>query len=175
MNIYVASSWRNVWQPAVVRLLRGAGHHVYDFKHPHEGDTGFHWSAVDHGWQEWDHERYRRALNHPIAAQGFKNDMDALRACDACVLVQPCGTSAHLELGWAIGAGKRSAGLFPTQVVPMAEDCGGHTLCAMACGPCGDLDGCHLPAKLRKIEPELMAKMADVILIGKRELLEWAK
>jgi hypothetical protein len=25
------------------------------------------------------------------------------------VLVQPCGASAHLEFGWAVGAGKRTA------------------------------------------------------------------
>ena len=32
--------------------------------------------------------------------------MDALEACDALVMVQPCGRSAALELGWAVGAGK---------------------------------------------------------------------
>lgn len=26
-----------------------------------------------------------------------------------CVMLQPCGRSAALELGWAIGAGKRTA------------------------------------------------------------------
>lgn len=32
--------------------------------------------------------------------------MDALRECDACVYVMPCGVSASLEAGWAAGAGK---------------------------------------------------------------------
>ncbi len=32
MRIYVASSWRNIYQREVVRLLRAAGHEVYDFK-----------------------------------------------------------------------------------------------------------------------------------------------
>ena len=33
--------------------------------------------------------------------------VEALRACDGCVLVLPSGRSAHLEAGWAAGAGKR--------------------------------------------------------------------
>jgi len=33
--------------------------------------------------------------------------MTALRECDACVYVMPCGVSASLEAGWACGAGKR--------------------------------------------------------------------
>lgn len=63
-KIYVASSWRNSHQPAVVQALRADGHDVYDFRNPAPGD------------------------------------------CDCCVLVLPCGRSAHLELGYAIGAGK---------------------------------------------------------------------
>ncbi|OGG67444.1 hypothetical protein A2Z56_04540 [Candidatus Kaiserbacteria bacterium RIFCSPHIGHO2_12_45_16] len=43
---------------------------------------------------------------HPVAERGFALDMNALRWCDACVLVLPCGRSAHLEAGWAAGAGK---------------------------------------------------------------------
>jgi hypothetical protein len=35
--------------------------------------------------------------------------MDALRAAEAVVLVMPCGRSAHLEAGWAVGAGRRLA------------------------------------------------------------------
>jgi len=38
--------------------------------------------------------------------QGFDYDMNALRACDVLVMVQPCGRSAALELGWACGAEK---------------------------------------------------------------------
>jgi len=32
--------------------------------------------------------------------------MTALRECDVCVYVMPCGVSASLEAGWAAGAGK---------------------------------------------------------------------
>jgi hypothetical protein len=48
-------------------------------------------------------------LQHPIAEQGFRYDMDALEWCDTCVMLMPCGRSASLELGWAVGAGKKTA------------------------------------------------------------------
>jgi hypothetical protein len=38
--------------------------------------------------------------------------MNALRAADVTVLVLPCGRSAHLELGYATGAGQLTLVLF---------------------------------------------------------------
>lgn len=173
MRIYVASSWRNPWQPAVVQQLRTWGHEVYDFREPEPGVTGFAWSDISPVWQEWRPAAYRRALTHEVAEEGFRRDMDALRSCDACVLVLPCGNSAHLELGWAAGAEKKTAVLFPFGF-PIAR-IGGHSAVANApCSSCGDLDGCHLPGRLNRIEPELMAKCADSILIHADELLAWA-
>jgi hypothetical protein len=104
MRIYVATSWRNQYQPVVVKLLREDGHEVYDFR----GEEGFHWTEVDPDWQKWptDTDRYLAGLKHPCAERGFKRDMDALRACDVCVYVMPCGPSASMEMGWAKGAGK---------------------------------------------------------------------
>ncbi len=32
MKVYIASSWRNEYQPTVVARLREAGHDVYDFR-----------------------------------------------------------------------------------------------------------------------------------------------
>ena len=113
MKIYVASSWRNPWQPGVVKLLRKLGHTVYDFREPEPGVLGFAWSDVDPYWRSWNPVEYRKGLAHPIAEDGFSRDMVGLETCDACVLVLPCGSSAHLELGWAVGAGKRTAVLFP--------------------------------------------------------------
>lgn len=114
MYVYVASSWRNNKQQEVVKVLREAGHDVYDFKHPSPESDGFHWSEIDQFWKTWTPEEYKRALNHQIANDGFKSDMDALQTCDACVCVLPCGRSAHLELGWAAGAGKKTV-IFFTQ------------------------------------------------------------
>jgi hypothetical protein len=106
MKIYVASSWRNERQQSVVEALRRAGHEVYDFKHPAEGDNGFHWSDVDPDWQNWTPEKYVEKLNHPIAESGFCKDFDAMKWADCCVVVLPCGRSAHSEAGWMKGQGK---------------------------------------------------------------------
>lgn len=46
-KIYVASSWRNVFQQDVVNILRDLGHEVYDFKNPPHGNGGFKWSDID--------------------------------------------------------------------------------------------------------------------------------
>ena len=111
MKIYVASSWRNTIQPDIVALLRERGHEVYDFK-----NHGFHWSEIDPKWKEWNAEQFRDGLECEIAINGYCADMTALEDCDVCVLVLPCGRSAHLEAGWAIGAGK------PT-IILLADGC----------------------------------------------------
>jgi len=106
-KIYVASSWRNDQSSIVVASLRSVGHEVYDFKNPKEGDFGFRWSEIDPAWRNWRRDEYRTALIHPIAARGFKNDFDAMKWADTCVLVLPCGRSAHTEAGWMAGQGKK--------------------------------------------------------------------
>lgn len=117
MRIYVASSWRNQIQDVIVCVLRAVGHEVYDFKNPPER-AGFGWESLDPNWQAWTANQWRASLEHPIARAGFKSDMDALRWCEACVLVAPCGRSAHLELGWATGAGKKTLALVLEAVGP---------------------------------------------------------
>jgi hypothetical protein len=116
MKIYVASSWRNLLQPAIVSMLRNFGHEVYDFRNPKPGADGFNWREIDPNWQNWTPREYAAALEHPIAKAGFDLDMDALRECDACALVLPSGRSASFEFGWAVGNGKRGA-------VVMFESC----------------------------------------------------
>jgi hypothetical protein len=106
MKIYVASSWWCAAQPGVVMALREAGHDVYDFRNPTEEDQGFRWSEIDADWQSWSPARYRDALRHRIATRGFGFDFGAMLWAEACVLVLPCGRSAHLEAGWFVGAGK---------------------------------------------------------------------
>ena len=76
MKIYVASSWRNPYQPGVVAILRSMSHEVYDFRNPKKGNTGFHWANIDREWQGWTSDEYVKALNHPIAEEGFNLDFD---------------------------------------------------------------------------------------------------
>lgn len=140
MKIYVASSWRNLLQQGVVHTLRAAGHEVYDYKHPHQsvgfagtGQTGFRWSDVDPNWQQWTTEQYIEALQHPIAKAGFASDRGAMEQADACVLVMPCGRSAHLEAGYFIGAGKPLYIVIPEPSEP-------ELMYAMATKLCASLD-----------------------------------
>ena len=118
MKIYVASSWRNCGQVEVVKILREQGHEVYDFRNPTPGGVGFHWSQIDPAWQSWTSQDYRQALNSPRALAGFGNDFDAMKWADVIVLVLPCGRSAHLEAGWAIGQGKPTCILLDNESEP---------------------------------------------------------
>jgi hypothetical protein len=107
MRLYVASSWRNLYQPGVVDLLRMVGHEVYDFRHPPGGDhLGFSWSEVDPDWQRWSARAYLAALDHPVAVAGFESDFGAMQWAEAGVLVLPSGSSSHLEAGYFVGASK---------------------------------------------------------------------
>ena len=106
-RIYVASSWKNGRQPLIVETLRLAGHEVYDFRNPAPGNTGFSWSSIDPNWESWTSEEFVKALDHPAALDGFRHDKDAMNWADTCVLVLPCGKSAHLEAGYMAAQGKR--------------------------------------------------------------------
>lgn len=113
-HIYVASSWRNEFQPDVVRFLRSLGHAVYDFRNPRSGgaafdnapENGFAWRQIGLDHATCTPAEYREILTtHPTAEQGFAADFAAMRWADTCVLVLPCGRSAHLEAGWFAGRG----------------------------------------------------------------------
>lgn len=117
-NIYVASSWRNPYFPEVVERLRKEGHKVYDFRNPPHGGTGFHWTDVDPNAPTWTFDEYAKGLKHPLAEKQFSADLEALKWADTCVLVLPCGRSAHTEAGWMAGAGKRIIAYIPEMGEP---------------------------------------------------------
>lgn len=193
-RIYVASSWRNYAQPAVVHLLRHEGFDVYDFRNPSEvivdddgrpsygppkKNEGFSWREIDPGWRNWTHEEYLDALESSEAEEGFRHDYDAMMAADIGVVVLPCGASAHLEAGFFDGHPDKHLVI----VLPPEWDdeeatqflrAKGHSMnSTTACPACGDIDGCWLMAseqrrmdalKWNRFEPELMYKMADAIV-----------
>lgn len=106
-RIYLASSWRNQQQPTLVNELRKRGHAVYDFRNP-PFKTGFAWRDLDPNWQKWTAEEYRtNLLTNSTASHGYLSDLRAMEWADTCVLLLPCGRSAHLEAGWFAGRGKR--------------------------------------------------------------------
>jgi hypothetical protein len=94
------------------------GNEVYDFREPSLGIHGFSWSDIDPEWLQWSPEAFRKALEHPIARLGLERDMSALQKCEACLLVLPCGRSAHFEIGLARGLGKLTAIYIPEQQEP---------------------------------------------------------
>jgi hypothetical protein len=118
MKIYIASSWRNEFQPKIVRQLRKDKHEVYDFRHPPNGSNRFAWSDIDEKWETWTTDEYIQALNSPVAIRVFKSVFDGMKWADCCVMVLPCGRSANTEAGWMKGAGKLVFVLSPIKQEP---------------------------------------------------------
>lgn len=139
-RVYVASSWKNELQQDVVAALRKDGFEVYDFKHPDETSKGFHWSDVMPNYKGGvAPAEFRKALDHPLCKEGFARDFNAMLNADVCVMVMPCGRSAHIEAGYFVGNIDKFLIIFiPT---------------------------------VGLIEPELMYKMADKIVLSMPELL----
>ncbi len=48
----------------------------------------------------------------------FANDMEALEWANTCVLVLPCGRSAHTEAGWCKGRGMKTIVYIPNMEEP---------------------------------------------------------
>lgn len=129
-KIYLASSWRNEYQPEILALLRTYGFQVYDFRNPQTGGPpeshdyvvpkeGFSWKQTDPGWGRVTPDiiqRYKKMLEHPVAKQGFNADFRAMKWADTCVLLLPSGRSAHLEAGWMSGSGRRLVVYMPPAV-----------------------------------------------------------
>ncbi len=103
MKLYVASSWRNEKFDAVLHQLDKHSIPYYNFR---DGNENFRWKEIDLNWEDWTATQMILALTLPQSELAFKNDFDAMKECDACLLVHPCGRSAHLEAGWFVGQGK---------------------------------------------------------------------
>ena len=117
-KIYVASSWRNPYYEQVVKSLREQGFEVYDFRNPPHGGNGFRWTDIDDNALDWTFEQYAEGLHHPKAERQFQADLEALEWADTCVLVLPCGRSAHTEAGWMAGRGKKVVVYIPKMEEP---------------------------------------------------------
>jgi hypothetical protein len=110
-RIYVIGSLRNPELIETSSALRGHGHEVFD-----------NWHAVgpeaDDHWRDYHHKRGHtmlEALRSPEAVHTYELDRRWLEWCDTTVLVLPAGRSAHMELGWAAGAGKDTFVLLETE------------------------------------------------------------
>ncbi len=117
-KVYVASSWRNRYFESVVDALRGAGHEVYDFRNPPGEYDAFKWEKLDSEYMNWTTRQYCEGLKHPRSEAQFANDIAAMEWADTCVLVLPCGRSAHTEAGWFAGKGCRTIAYIPEPQEP---------------------------------------------------------
>lgn len=117
-KIYVASSWRNEFYPDVVVALRQAGYDVYDFRNPPSGEGGFKWEHIDPNYLDWTPQQYRENLHCTKANRQFGNDLEAMNSCGTCVIVLPCGRSAHTEAGWFAGKGRKVIAYIPSKQEP---------------------------------------------------------
>ena len=106
--IYVIGSLKNKEIPHVAEWLRSFGHEVFDDWYSAGPDA-------DDYWQKHCQYRdisYAEALNGAHAECVFEFDLKYLTQADTVVLVLPAGKSGHMELGWALGQGKRGFVLF---------------------------------------------------------------
>lgn len=111
--IYVASSWRNESLDEIFDCLTQRAIPYYDFR---DSDSAFHWSAVMPGYREsgvTSQILISSLRQSEECKRGFGRDMLHLERAPAVLLVLPCGRSAHLELGWAVGQGKPTCIYFP--------------------------------------------------------------
>jgi hypothetical protein len=103
--IYIIGSLRNPRIPEVGRELRRLGHEVFD-------DWFAAGPLADDAWKEYEQSlgrNYAEALDGAAADHVFSFDKRHLDAAEGAVLVAPAGKSAHLELGYMVGQGKRTA------------------------------------------------------------------
>ena len=105
MNFFISSPWRN--KEAVKSLeaaLKLSGHGVWSFL-----DNGANLTTgapvceevkqFGHSIVDWEDD--------PLIARVFDSEMQALRSCDALILLESAGRSSLTEAGIAYGLGKK--------------------------------------------------------------------
>ena len=101
--IYLIGSLREKKIVDVGVTIRAHGFEVFDDWHAAS-------PTADDAWKEYEQRRghsYAEALDGFAANHVFDFDLEHLERADAVVLVLPAGKSGHLELGYAIGRGKK--------------------------------------------------------------------
>ena len=104
-KIYIASSWKNAKKVRELALIfRSNGHRVYDFT-----DDSLHFSFNLNDLPDLRDLDYISFLDTVSESHmAFDADKGGLDWADTIVMLQPCGRSSHLELGYAVGQGKAS-------------------------------------------------------------------
>ena len=103
LKIYLIGSLRNPEVPKLANKIRELGFTVFDDWYAAGPDA-------DDKWRDYEKTRgrnYKEALKGLAAKHVYRFDLKHLNECDIAVLYLPAGKSGHLELGYAIGKGKR--------------------------------------------------------------------
>jgi hypothetical protein len=113
MKIYLIGSLRNSNIPVIAGVLRERLKHLAP-----PGlvvDVFDDWYAAgpeaDDKWMQYEKNRghnMAQALSGWAAQHVYEFDKAHLDSCDIAVMVMPAGKSAHLELGYCAGKGKRT-------------------------------------------------------------------
>lgn len=106
--IYLIGSLRCPTVPEVAFRLRAEGFDVFDDWYSPGPEADDHWQAYERARGR----TYKEALAGYHAKDVFDFDREHLQRADTGVLIMPAGKSAHLELGWVLGKGKRGYVLF---------------------------------------------------------------
>jgi nucleoside 2-deoxyribosyltransferase len=114
VKIYIASSWKlSSFLFELADNLRSAGHEV-DLFCESSGDRYvyvFDYREIEN-YQNMNGIAF---MKQPRTIRAFQEDKKWIDWADAVVMMLPCGRSAHLEAGYAVGKGKKLyiLGLFP--------------------------------------------------------------
>ncbi|MBZ2166991.1 nucleoside 2-deoxyribosyltransferase [Methanobacterium spitsbergense] len=105
MKIYLASSWKNHKMVRdIAEYLRTEGHEVDDFTDDSQGRFVFSYKEITEDDQKLNAKNF---MQDKRAQQAFKEDKSRIDWADTLICVLPCGLSAHMELGYAAGKGKK--------------------------------------------------------------------
>lgn len=106
--VYVGGSLKNDQVTLTAELIRAQGIEVFD-------DWFAPGPEADDYWRKYEQFRgrgYKEALKGHAAENVFSFDKKHLNRCTHFVLVAPAGKSAHMELGYCAGKGKKTYVLF---------------------------------------------------------------
>jgi len=101
--IYIIGSLRNPEVPRLANALEAGGYEVF-------ADWFAAGPEADDKWRDYEKLRgktFKQALEGYAAKNVFAFDKRHLERATDVVLMAPAGKSGHLELGWALGKGKR--------------------------------------------------------------------
>ena len=102
-KVYLIGSLRNPEVPQIANKIRELGFEVFDDWHAAGPEA-------DDKWRDYEKSRgrtYKEALEGLAANHVYHFDLKHLDESDITILHLPAGKSGHLELGYAIGKGKK--------------------------------------------------------------------